>query len=58
MLDAAVLDSSQCRTGCIVAQGEGVPVIPVRASNEVTLYPRCVVPHVVRIDLVRERTRG
>ena len=58
MTPDALRDDSQCRTECIVAQREGVPVIPVRAAEDVTLYPRFVLPQVVWVDLVRDPDRA
>ncbi|MGX5653419.1 toll/interleukin-1 receptor domain-containing protein [Geodermatophilus nigrescens] len=58
MTEDALRDDSQCRTECIVAQREGVPVVPVRVDGDVTLYPRFVLPQVVWVDLVRDPDEG
>jgi hypothetical protein len=51
MTPGSVREGTACREECVIAQAMGVPVIPLRAHRDITLYPRFVAPHVIWADL-------
>lgn len=50
MTPKSVQFDSECRTECIAAQASGRPVIPLRFSAEIELYPTFVLPYSIWID--------